>query len=1140
MSVLFLALWVGALQAGSETPFEPHVEEASPEAEAAAARIKLPEGFQASLFAAEPMLANPVCFDIDDRGRVYVGETFRHSQGATDLRDHMEWLEDELQTRTVADRLRMFEKWEGEDYADYAVASERVRRIVDVDGDGRADEASVFATGFDDPAAGIGAGLLALGPEVYYSCIPDLLLLRDADDDGLAEGREILSTGYGVNIAMIGHDLHGLLLGWDGRLYFSCGDRGFTVLTENGVIEHVDAGAVLRCELDGSGLEVWHTGLRNPQELAFDDFGNLFTGDNNSDSGDRARWVHVVENGDSGWRYSYQWIEGTWSRGPWNDEKLWHPHHAGQAAYIVPPIVNHGAGPSGLVHYPGTGFPAEYQGAFFLVDFTGSPNHSSIHSFHMLPKGASFEMGDVTRFVSGALPTDVDFGPDGALYFTDWVDGWAIQGKGRVFRVEHAEANAQPIVQETRRLLADGMQHRHVDELSALLAHADRRVRLGAQLELAGRGSEGYVALSQAALRAPNRFARLHGVWGLGVLRRRNPPERSRILDAGGTVVDPIDPLVKLLADYDAEVRAQAVRVLGDARPDWARGIGHQLVARTADTSPRVRFFAAIACGRNRIDKAVPRLVDILRSTEDTDTDLRHAAIVGLAGCASTEELVQLAEAASVHVRIGAAVALRRKLDPAIVRFLEDRDPRVVVEAARAIYDLDSLDRPDTLEALARVGDRFTEEPSLRSPAIVRRVLAANERLGSEAHARRVASFALLEDTDARLRTEALEILAQWGDARNLDRVHGRWAPRGERDVHTPPDVNWALARQLLDKDDLSQVPDSVLIAMISMVEATLKHTVWEENDWEPMEVDALGPWMRTGGLLGEVFSRRDLSSAVRIASVDAQMRTPPFGGILASALKDPDGAVRAAALRWLEHQNPTLTRDIVADVLERGDLAERRVALACLSRDTSEAADEQLTAELAKLVGGRLPDELALDVIEACRGRADARIVALVAEHRAQGQADTELGPWMDTLLGGDAQAGEAIFRERIELACQRCHAVTEDKDQAHGIGPNLAGVGKRLGRRDILESIVAPNRATTRGYDTTAFFFEEELIVGRVLHEDEQYATVLDADGKTWTVNLQDVHIRKKDLSAMPNGLGELLTPREMRDLIEYLSGL
>ena len=387
------------LASGEDEGYAPKIAEASEEGREAMARFSVPEGFVVELFAAEPHLANPVCFYAADSGDFYVAETFRHHAGVTDIREHMDWLDDDLATRTVEDRRRMFAKHEGEEgYATYATEAERLRLIRDTDGDGLPDTAVVFAEGFNDHAAGIGAGVLSRKGDVYYTCIPDLWLLRDRDGDGVAEEREVLSTGYGVNVALLGHDLHGLRIGPDGRLYFSSGDRGFHVETPSGPIAHSLTGAVLRCNLDGTGLEVWHSGLRNPQELVFDEFGNLFTGDNNSDGGDEARWVNVVEGGESGWRYSYQWITAPDMRGPWSDERIWHPQHAGQPAYVVPPIANLANGPSGLTYYPGTGFGEESAGTFFLCDFRGAPSYSGVLSFKHQPRGAFWELGEVEQF----------------------------------------------------------------------------------------------------------------------------------------------------------------------------------------------------------------------------------------------------------------------------------------------------------------------------------------------------------------------------------------------------------------------------------------------------------------------------------------------------------------------------------------------------------------------------------------------------------------------------------------------------------------------------------------------------------------------------------------------------------------------
>jgi quinoprotein glucose dehydrogenase len=126
-------------------------------------------------------------------------------------------------------------------------------------------------------------------------------------------------------------------------------------------------------------------------------------GDNNSDSGDKARWVYLVEGGDSGWRVGYQFMEKPYSRGPFNAEKLWYPQFDGQAAYIVPPIANISSGPSGVTYNPGTGLPEKYAEHFFLADFHGDAG-SCVHSFAVKPKGASFELVDASLLVKGFWP----------------------------------------------------------------------------------------------------------------------------------------------------------------------------------------------------------------------------------------------------------------------------------------------------------------------------------------------------------------------------------------------------------------------------------------------------------------------------------------------------------------------------------------------------------------------------------------------------------------------------------------------------------------------------------------------------------------------------------------------------------------
>jgi quinoprotein glucose dehydrogenase len=977
----------------------------------------------------------------------------------------------------------------------------------------------VYADGFDDPAAGIGASVLFHDGALYYTCIPDLWRLEDADGDGRAEHRERLSTGYGVKVAFLGHDLHGLRLGPDGRLWFSIGDRGLHVETPDGVLALPDTGCVLRCEPDGSGLEIVHTGLRNPQDLAFDDFGDLYTGDNNADGGDGARWVAIAEGADSGWRQPYQWLD---HRGPWMDEELWVPAFPGQAAYILPPIANVTSGPSGLTAYPGTGLPPRFDGRFLLCDFLGDPGSSGVLSLVVERRGASFALGVTERVLWGLLATDAEFGPDGALYVTDWVEGWNKTGKGRVYRVAAPERANELAVLSTRTLLSGGMTGRDVSELRDLLGHPDRRVRTAAQLELVTRGDDGLAALETAARGEVVRsgrealFARLHGVWGLGVAARHDATRGVRLLG--------------LLRDREPEVRAQALRMAGEAGLSSAAPL---VIAALSDPEARVAYRAALAAGRLGLPDAVPGLIALVRRAAERDTYLRHAAIVGLDGCATDAQLSDLVTDVSSDLRRAVAVVWRRRASPALARLLTDSDPLVVLEASRAIHDLPVTAALPVLAALLDapvvglspegvpdggpdvvVDALESGPPAFVQPALARRAMSANLLVGDDECASRLSRAARREDLTPAQRAEALGLLADWGAPEPTDRVTGSWRPVEPRDTAVLP----ALAHELAA--DMESAPDEVQL------------------EWAHLA--GRGGALAEAGRLAEWAADEERALDVRVAALEAldELAAPELQPAIDLALADAEAELRATALDALDRLAPEEALSRLPVVLEAGELPERRTALEILGRTQAPGAADLLTAELERLVADLFPVELALDLVLAAEAREDETLNALLARHRAPRDADAALTPWLDGLFGGDAEAGEEVF-ERPSLSCQRCHATYDGGPRR--VGPDLRRVGRRLARLQLLESIVDPNRRTAPGFGgSTVFLVDGDSLSGRVLETTDTLVVLQDADGIVHELPHGRIELLREGLSAMPEGLADALTREEMRDLIEYLARL
>ncbi|HEX3135548.1 MAG TPA: heme-binding protein, partial [Planctomycetota bacterium] len=498
--------------------------------------LKVPEGMQPSVWAHGQQILNAIAIDIDEKGRVFSSETFRWRMGGViDVRGFMFLYKDDLQVKTVADRAVMIEKWKDKFPKDFFTKeSERIRVLEDTDGDGKADKISVFADGFRDAVDGPAAGILVQNNRVYWTNIPKIWGFNFKDSELKADTREVLSDGWGPRFSISGHDLHGLAMGPDGRIYVSLGDRGFDVKTKEGVtLSNPISGGVFRFDPDGANLEQVYLNLRNPQELAFNADGDLFTVDNNADIGDAARVVYLMEGGSSAWTHGWQLLgndgfskaAGLDGRqpNPWLEEGLWKSPFPEQPAWVLPAVGHITSGPSGLAFYPGVGFGDKLKDTFLVCDYRAGTD-SGVWSFKLNPKGAGFELPDSQKekFCWGLPPTDVVFGYDGRAYIADYIGGWELNDHGRVVTVSDPSKRDSADVKDLKALMAQGFAQRSPAELGKLLSYADMRVRQHAQFELVKRGTEGQKVLSEAAAKGASTFARLHGIWGLWQLARKD------------------------------------------------------------------------------------------------------------------------------------------------------------------------------------------------------------------------------------------------------------------------------------------------------------------------------------------------------------------------------------------------------------------------------------------------------------------------------------------------------------------------------------------------------------------------------------------------------------------------------------------
>lgn len=318
--------------------------------------VKVPEGFEATLFANSAAANYPVYVAAEPNGTLYVSSDGNGSLGRNPKRG-------------------------------------RVIRLRDLDGDGRADETKVFCE-IDAPR-----GLVWDRDRLYLVHPPHLSEFIDADHDGVAEKQNILvkNIAFGYDQRPADHTTNGLSLGIDGWLYIAGGDFGFMKAegTDGKTLQH-RGGGVIRVRPDGTGLEIYSTGTRNILEVAISPTMDIFARDNTNDGGGwNVRFHHFTGLDDHGYPRLYK---------NFNDE-------------AIQPLADYGGGSGcGAVYIDEPGF-GKWNNAPFTADWgTGAIWHHEVKP----KGATFEETRKPEPFIKMTRPTDADVDGMGHVYASSW------------------------------------------------------------------------------------------------------------------------------------------------------------------------------------------------------------------------------------------------------------------------------------------------------------------------------------------------------------------------------------------------------------------------------------------------------------------------------------------------------------------------------------------------------------------------------------------------------------------------------------------------------------------------------------------------------------------------------------------------
>ncbi|HVL14463.1 MAG TPA: PVC-type heme-binding CxxCH protein [Gemmata sp.] len=660
----------------------------------------LPEGFKLEVVVSEPDTINPVGITFGPDGTLYVmewrpdpvtgdkwfevKETFRYKDGSTKQVATMK--------KFTTDLVKRYAPTAGGKFGPpkIIIAEELPSTILHHEG-------WLYMTGRGTVRRwkqGVQVGIGGPGAE------------RPANPNDPWSVREIVAQGF---CGFHHHQVSGLTLGNDGMLYITSGDDdNFAEGSDGSRATVLRTGAVFRCRPDGSGLETYSVGYRNPyRDLAYDDKFNFFHVDNDNEDGSKfmgCRIMHVAEGVDFGWRL----LIGA---------RCCRPDHtrgsvAGELPGKVPPMLKTGRGaPAGLLIYNDTHIPEQYRGLLYYPDVF----RKLVRAYKVAPDGATFQITHEFEFLKSDdplfRPCQMVTGPDGAIYVCDWRTDSGGAGKlsgdgkhGRIYRITWVGAGDTPAL--PRRGMDSWAKVRALpdDKLVEALGLPDMTDRVEARKELVRRGAKSRDLVLKALLSSGlDGDARLPAV---GVLLAHWNPD--------------VEDYLRLLSANDAspDVRRVAIDGLGLHAKRGDGRVVETLMRAIGDPEPAVRRVAALALGRVGGEGAAGALVSGYEADQKRDPFLRDAYLRGLEklGKPGIDALLALAGSGDRERDLAVEVFLGLRTKPAAEALPELLlRPDVTTAQREALvrsYANYEFDPPLSLDPLADFLARRPNEPA--------------------------------------------------------------------------------------------------------------------------------------------------------------------------------------------------------------------------------------------------------------------------------------------------------------------------------------------------------------------------------------------------------------------------------------------